>query len=172
MAGPFSPRNVTRRHQWTSGSLPLDRPGAPTELIRTRFDEGHGRFAPDGRWLAYTGDYEGHWEVYAGPYPPTGVRWQVSVSGGSQPRWRRDGKELFYLAMDGTLMSVDTVLTPEFRAGQPRALFKTAVDPFVAVRNHYVVAADGKRFLFVNPAGDDGPGSMTVVLNWAAERQP
>ena len=153
--------------------MPLDRPGAPrTELIRTRFNEGQGRFAPDGRWLAYTGDYEGHWEVYVGPYPPTGVRWQVSVSGGSQPRWRADGKELFYLALDGTLMSVDTVLSPEFRAGQPRPLFKTAVDPFAAVRSHYAVAADGKRFLFVNPAGDDGPGSMTVVLNWAAERQP
>jgi hypothetical protein len=106
------------------------------------------------------------------PYPPTGVRWQVSVSGGSQPNWRADGKELFYLAPDGTLMSVDTVLGPEFKAGQPKGLFKTAVDPSTPVRSHYAVAPDGKRFLFVNPAGDSGPGGITVVLNWAAERQP
>ena len=164
---------MTRRHQGTSCNGHSTGPEhRQPSFVRTRFAEGQGRFAPDGRWLAYAGGYEGHWEVYVVPEPPTGRRWQVSVSGGTQPRWRADGKELFYLALDGTLMSVDTVLSPEFRAGAPRGLFKTAVDPSATVRSHYVVTADGKRFLFLNPAGDDGPGSLTVVLNWAAERQP
>jgi serine/threonine protein kinase/Tol biopolymer transport system component len=129
------------------------------------------RFSPDGRWLAYwvgTADRE---EIRVEPHPPTGARWLVAPNA-YQPRWRRDGKELFYLAMNGTLMAVDTTLGPtQFRASTPRALFKTTLEsPWMwgpHARNLYDVAPDGKRFLVAVPVGASGPTPTTVILNWA-----
>ncbi len=129
----------------------------------------HATFSPDGRWIAYT-SVPGPEQIEVEPFPATGARWQVSVAGGVQPRWRADGKELFYLAADRSLMAVDTVLGPgEFNAGPPRALFKTAVNLYVGMGKSYVVAADGQRFLFPQPVQESGPTPVVVVLNWAAE---
>ena len=105
------------------------------------------------------------------PYPDTGARWQISASG-TQPRWRPDGKELFYLALDGKLMAVDVEATSRgLTVGPPRALFSTLVNPVEITRNSYVVARGGQRFLFANPVQESGPAPITIVLNWAAEHQ-
>jgi eukaryotic-like serine/threonine-protein kinase len=149
--------------------LPLQGEKTPTDLVRTPRFEVQAQFSPDGRWLAYIEG--GRNEVYVQPHPDTGARWQISASG-RQPRWRPDGKELFYLALDGKLMAVDIVATARgLTVGRPRALFSTLVNPMGRTRNSYVVGRSGERFLFANPVRESGPAPVTIVLNWAAERQ-
>jgi Tol biopolymer transport system component len=151
--------------------LPLQGGKTPTDLVRTPRFEAQAQFSPDGRWLAYGGGEGSSFEVYVEPYPDTGARWQISASG-RQPRWRPDGKELFYLALDGKLMAVDVEATARGVAlGPPRALFSTLVNPTERTRNSYVVGRSGQRFLFPNPVQQGGPAPITIVLNWAAEHQ-
>ena len=151
--------------------LPLQGEKAPTDLVRTPRHEYQAQFSPDGRWLAYGALEGGKYDVYVQPYPDTGARWQISASG-TQPRWRPDGKELFYLALDGKLMAVDIEATSRgLTVGPPRALFSTLVNPVEITRNSYVVARGGQRFLFANPVRESGPAPITIVLNWAAEHQ-
>ena len=101
------------------------------------------------------------------PGPPSGGKFQVSTAGGADPAWRRDGRELFYLAEDGKLMAVEVKLAPKFEAGVPRALFETPVrsNPR-SIRNWYTVAADSQRFLFNIPAEQMTLAPITVVVNW------
>ena len=151
--------------------LPLQGEKTPADLVRTPRAEYQAQFSPDGRWLAYGASEGGKFEVYVQPYPDTGARWQISASG-RQPRWRSDGKELFYLAQDGKLMAVDIEATARgLTVGPPRALFPTLVNAVELTRNSYVVARGGQRFLFVNPVQESGPAPVTIVLNWAAEHQ-
>lgn len=129
------------------------------------------QFSPDGRWLAYGAGEGAKFEVYVQPYPDTGARWQISASG-TEPRWRPDGKELFYLALDGKLMAVDIEATARgLTSGPPRALFPTLVNPVSNEWNPYVVARGGQRFLFANPVQESGPAPVIIVLNWAAEHK-
>ena len=152
--------------------LPLKGDKKPTELVRTPADEFQAQISPDGHWLAYMAFESGKGDVYVQPFPALGPRWQVSVAGGFQPRWRRDGKELFYLAPDATLMAVDIASTPSrFVAGRPKPLFAARVRAVVWTRNEYVVAPDGQRFLFAQSVEESGPPAITVVLNWAAEHK-
>jgi len=151
--------------------LPLQGEKTPADLVRTPRNEYQPQFSPDGRWLAYGALEGGNYGVYVQPYPDTGARWQISGSG-IQPRWRRDGKELFYLAPDGRLMAVDIEGTPRgLTVGPPHALFSTLGNPTEPTRNSYVVARDGQRFLFANPVQQSGPAPVTIVLNWAVERR-
>jgi Tol biopolymer transport system component len=151
--------------------LPLQGERTAAELVRTPHPEYQPQFSPDGRWLAYGAGEGRQNEVYVQPYPDTGARWQISASG-AQPRWRPDGKELFYLALDGKLMAVDIEAKARgLTVGPPRALFSTLVNPLADARNSYVVARGGQRFLFVNPVRGSGPAPVTIVLNWAAEHQ-
>jgi Tol biopolymer transport system component len=91
--------------------LPLQRPHKPFPFARTESSERNGQFSPNGRWIAYDSDETGSYQVYVqaffGEERPTSAKWQISVSGGSQPRWRQDGKEIFYLSTDRKLMSVE-----------------------------------------------------------------
>ncbi len=99
----------------------------PLALADTPANEDQGQFSPDGRWVAYTSNESGLSEIYVIPFPPTpnGGRWMVSRGGGVQPRWRRDGRELFYISPDWTMMAVPVNSTPVFHAGTPQALFNT-----------------------------------------------
>ncbi len=158
---------ITPRDLW---ALPLAGDRKPLPIAQTEFDETQGHFSPDGKWVAFVSNETGRYEVYVQPFPggPSGpgAKWQVSTSGGVQPQWRRDGKELFFLGLDRKLMAVEIQTTAAFRAGSLQALFQWQVSGFGAVRGAYVAAADGRRFLVIKPLLETTP--ITVVLNWAA----
>jgi Tol biopolymer transport system component len=146
--------------------------GAKTvPFVQTAFNEQQGRFSPDGRWVAYVSNQSGASDVYVRAFAPdfsaasagTGGSVLVSRGGGTAPRWRGDGREIFYLAADGKMMAVDVAAAPEFQAGTPKPLFQTPAGAIVGD-----VSADGKRFLLVSPAGPSASAPFTVVLNWSA----
>ena len=117
--------------------------------METPFREGTGRFSPDGRWLAYTSDDQGRFEVSVQTFPASGGKWQVSTNGGIQPWWRSDGKELYYLSNDGKLMAVEVKPGDSFEATAPRTLFDLAPARALGGLSSYAVTAAGDRFLFV-----------------------
>ena len=140
----------------------------PVPLLHTRFNERGARVSPDGRWMAYYSNESGRDEVYVRSFPSLNGKWQVSVGGGSEPVWSRDGKELFYRA--ATLVAVGVTTSPPFSFGPPRPLFP---DRFVLSlsRNHtgFDVSRDGKRFLMVKaaePVSVSMPASLVIVQNW------
>jgi hypothetical protein len=138
-------------------------------FLQTEFTEMHGSLSPNGRFIAYTSDQSGRFEVYVQTFSDRTGRWQISAKGGSEPTWRRDGKELFYVAADRQMMSVQVDMDAIFDAGVPRALFPTHIPALsTPYRSNYVPAADGQRFL-VNTVveGSDAP-PITVVLDWMA----
>jgi len=145
-------------------AIPLsgDREPIPVLEASLNIDEPH--VSPDGRWLAYTADETGRYEIYLQPFLTTGERIRISTNGGGQPRWRKDGKELFYLALDGTLMAVDIEGGNNLKAGIPKPLFKVAgtVNPNL---DEFVVTGDGQRFLVITEA-DAALAPFHVILNW------
>ncbi len=147
--------------------LPLFGDGKPYSLLQSPFSEYQGHFAPDGKSFAYTSNESGRSEVYVQSFPPSGGKWQVSTGGGAQPHWRRDGKELFYIAPDRKLMAVDVKLGSTFETSAPKTLFQTKVVRYEAP-NRYVVAGDGQRFLVNSPIEEVSQTPITVVLNWTA----
>jgi serine/threonine protein kinase/Tol biopolymer transport system component len=142
----------------------------PVPFANTRYNEIQGQFSPDSRWVAYSSDETGTYEIYIRPFPPDdrrGGKVLVSSAGGLQPRWRGDGKELFYVTPGGKLTAVDIRTEPSVQPGAPHVLFESRVSgsaPFF----RYDVTRDGKRFLIVNPAleSTSAPVPITVVLNW------
>ncbi len=151
--------------------LPVAGDGKPIPFIKATFGVDHGQFSPEGRWVAYSSNESGKWEVFVIPFPGPGGKWQVSTAGGSEPRWRRDGKELFYLAPDGKLMAVEVKEGPTFEAGAARPLFQTRRREHVSSTDlfSYDVSADGQRFLVNTDVGEVTSSPLTVVLNWTAE---
>jgi Tol biopolymer transport system component len=133
-----------------------------------------GQLSPDGRWLAYTTNASGLFQVMVQPFAPAfekplAAKWQISTAGGAQPRWRGDGKELYYMAPDGKLMAVEVkAMRESFEHGTPRALFRSRADaPTGAVSWSYVPSPDGNRFLIRTPAGAAAESPvLTVVVNW------
>lgn len=105
--------------------------------------------------------------MYVQSFPTTGGKWQISTTGGAQPHWRRDGKELFYIAANRKLMAVEVTLGSTFATGAPQPLFQTQVARYDAP-NRYVVAGDGQRFLVNSPVEEINQTPITVVLNWIA----
>ena len=145
--------------------LPMSEGDKPFPVLQTDFVETRGQFSPDGKWLVYASNESGETEVYVQNFPPSGGKWLISTNGGSQPRWRADGKELFYVAPDKTLMAVGINATSTFEMSKPVPLFTTQVSSYTAP-NRYVVSADGQRFLVNSPAGETSRTPITVVLNW------
>jgi Tol biopolymer transport system component len=136
----------------------------PNVYLGTQFIETSGRFSPDGKWVAYHANEGSGPDVYIAPFPPTGARWQVSSGGGISPKWRRDGKELFYIlpSLNSTVMAVPVTLgtTPEI--GQPAKLFDFRISqPGVSL---YDVTADGRRFLLISRIGDEPPPAPLIVV--------
>ena len=120
-------------------------------------------FSPDGRWIAYVSDESGRGEVYVQSFPLSGEKRQISTNGGSEPSWRKDGLELFYLAADRNLTAVPLKLGAKVEAGWPKPLFAV---PDSARRYSYAATGDGRRFLVTRTAGEMPP--LTVVVNWQA----
>jgi Tol biopolymer transport system component len=141
--------------------VPVTGDRKPVALLRTPFNETDARCSPDGRWVAYTSDESGRPEVYVTKFPSAEGKWPISTGGGSQPRWRGDGTELFYLAPDRTLTAVRVRTGAAFDAG--------GVTPLFRVRGtSYDVTVDGERFVANDPVGPMTSQPITVVLNWMA----
>jgi Tol biopolymer transport system component len=139
----------------------------PWAFLKTEFEERHGQFSPDGRWVAYRSDESGRLEVYVRPFPGPGGQWQVSTAGGIAPRWRPDGKELYYIAPDSRMMAVPiTTQGATLEPGTPVALFQTRIFGGGAYpnRQQYDVAPDG-RFL-INTAEETDASPITLLQNW------
>ncbi len=153
-------------------ALPLGGDRKPFPILQTRFNERWGRLSPDGRWLAYASDEGSRLDVYArsftGAPSGSGSMWQVSTNGGGAPVWRRDGRELFYVSLDRTLMSVEIIPGAAFRAGASKPLFKVRIEPNQGFGSSYDVSPDGRRFLVATQSVAADSGSITVVENWAA----
>jgi Tol biopolymer transport system component len=151
-------------------ALPIGQPGAqPMALWQTPAASSQGEFSPDGHWVAITANDSGQSEIYVIPFPPSAneKKWVVSTGGGVMPRWRRDGKELFYISPDWKMMAVDVNTQPTFRSGTPRALFDTEMVD-TGIRNgpmSWDVAPDGKRFLIITDKTQE-TSSLNVILNW------
>ena len=150
--------------------LPMSQTEKPRPFLATPSNERHGQFSPDVRWVAYMSDESGAPEIYVRRFPEGDLKWRVSTHGGAQPRWRRDGKELFYLAPDGKLMSAAVKAgAASFETHEPRPLFNTGIArAFIDRRNHYDVSSDGQRFLVNISDEDRNAAPITVVLNWNA----
>jgi dipeptidyl aminopeptidase/acylaminoacyl peptidase len=153
-------------------ALPVVGDRTPLPVAQSRFNEGDGRFSPDGRWIAYASDESGRSEIYIQPFPGPGDKTQVSTAGGAQPRWRADGRELFYIALDAQLMAVPMQLPSTERAitaGPPVPLFVTHIGGAIqrgrSNYSQYVVARDGQRYLMKTVSEDTPP--ISVILNWA-----
>jgi len=162
---------------WT---LPLDlsdpdhpKPGKPEPFLRTPAQELRPAFSPDGRWIAYTSDESGRYEIYVRPYPGPGGKWQISTTGGNPPIWSRDGRELFFETLDNRIMVTDyTVTGSSFVSGKPRLWSETQIRATGAVAN-LDLAPDGKRFaVFPMPdpnAEETGSVHVTFLLNFFDE---
>ena len=151
--------------------LPLEGERKPVPYLQTEFNEVMGQFSPDGRWVAYVSNESGRGEIYVQPYPADGGKWQVSTDGGRQPRWRADGKELFYLTADDRVMAAEIEAGETFQPGVPHMLFRApGVNPLLPDNfYHYDVSDDGQRFLIDVAAEESQQSPVTIVLNWQAE---
>jgi Tol biopolymer transport system component/predicted Ser/Thr protein kinase len=141
--------------------LPVDEPAKAKPFVQTPFDETRAVFSPDGRRVAYVSEESGRPEITVCGFPDCSNRRQISTGGGTRPRWRADGRELFYAARGGKLMVVDVGSNGEF--GAPKELFQ------VRGAGDYAVARDGQRFLVAVGLEDPTTAPATVVLNWTAD---
>jgi Tol biopolymer transport system component len=152
----------------------LDMPGLRTSaLFKGTATTKSAQFSPDRKWVAYTSNENGEWEIYVTSFPDGRGKWQISSGGGVQPRWRGDGKELFYLASDGKMMAVPVTIGEHFDAGAPQALFQANARTEVAGSEliTYDVTKDGLRFLMNTPMEKAQTQPMTIVLNWPSLMQ-
>jgi Tol biopolymer transport system component len=143
----------------------------PVKFLNTEFREFQGQISPDGHWMAYTSDETRQREVYVRPFPASEGKWRISTAGGEQPRWRGDGKELFFVAADGKLTAVAVKASvgakPSFELEALEPLFDAHLVATGSNAYQYDVTSDGKRFLVdTNSVGVSGP--LTVVVNWSA----
>jgi Tol biopolymer transport system component len=137
--------------------------------LDTTFTEKQARLSPDGRWVAYESNESGRLEVYVRGFPPRGGKWRVSTDGGVSSTWSRNGKELFYIAPDNTLMSVPITAGETFQTGPPTPLFKLPGTLLsLSVTGQYDVAPDGRRFLMNFNRETEGQKLITLVANWTS----
>ena len=137
-------------------------------IVQTNADEGNARFSSDGRWVVFTSNETGRYEVYVQPFPgPAAKSAPISTNGGINPQWRSDGKEIFYLGLDNRLMAVPVTLhtNAQVESGVPVALF--ALRP----RSEYEASRDGERFLIHSLTEDASSSPITIVLNWAGRKK-
>ena len=142
-------------------------------LLQAKWTVRNAQFSPDGRWVAYASNETGNMEIYVSPFPAANSKWQVSTAGGQEPKWRQDGKELFYVSPEGKMMSVEVKTGASFENGSPVALFQTHRRRPISVLDvfSYDVSSDGRRFLIATKV-DEGPAApLSIFLNWASEME-
>jgi Tol biopolymer transport system component len=147
--------------------LPLEGERNPRPFLKTPFNEDQAVISPNGRWVAYRSDESGREEIYVATFPQLSGKWQVSIDGGAEPQWRRDGKELFFTIAGRKMMAAEVKTNPgAFEADAPKLLFEIPLG--APGRNRFVVTGDGQRFLVVTRL-EDMLAPINVALNWAAE---
>jgi hypothetical protein len=141
--------------------------GEPTRFLTSNGSESNGQISPDGKWVSYASDESGNWEIYVTSFPGAAGKWQLSRGGGTEPRWRGDGKEIFYIAPGGMLMAVPVNAEGIFATGTPTPLFQirgrapiSSTDVFT-----YDVAKDGKRFLVNRYVKPEHVPPLTILLD-------
>lgn len=152
-------------------ALPLDGDDKPFPVLRTRFEERDAQFSPDGKWFAYHSNDSGQHEVYVQPFRGLGERVRISTDGGVQARWRDDGRELFYVTLDGQLVAVPMAVRTDGLAVQPGTavpLFRARVGSAQDIARHnYIVAAGGRRFM-IDAVVEQTAGPISLIVNWKA----
>jgi Tol biopolymer transport system component len=144
---------------WT---LPMIGDHKPMLYLRRTGEMRGGCFSPDGRWVAYQSDESSRYEIYVQSFPAGAEKVQISTNGGTRPKWRADGKELYYLTLTGTLMAVPVKPGPAFAAGVPETLFQTWSSGILL---GYAASRDGGRFVFLAPEEERAAEPVTVILN-------
>jgi Tol biopolymer transport system component len=142
--------------------LPLQGEGRPSAWASTRFFESSPRFSPDGRWIAYQSDESGVPEIYVALTQGGGGKRRISPSGGQYPRWRADGKELYYAGPGDFIMAAPMTPGARLEAGDPVPLFR------VDGMSNYDVTGDGSRFLVSSSSDPDEDSQVRVIVNWPA----
>jgi len=146
--------------------MPLSARKKPFPFIENEFDKGFPTFSPDGRWLAYSSSESGRFEVYVTPFPGAKSKWQVSGSGGTFPRWRADGKEIFYLGADHRIRATEIAARgSSVRIGSTEMLFRVQTVPLPI--SPFDVTADGRRFLMnAMPSVQEDQEPVALLINW------
>jgi Tol biopolymer transport system component len=153
--------------------VPMTGERKPLPAVQTAGDQFGGEISPDGRWLAYESNESGRFDVYLQPFPDAGGKWQVSLAGGTQARWSRDGRELYFVAPDARLMAAPVRASADGKTldlGSPVPLFRPRLASGAGAtpgRAQYAVAPDG-RFLMNTVVEDTAASPITVIVNWAA----
>jgi hypothetical protein len=160
-------------HQGAIKAIDLRSGGDPITILKVQSMKVQPHLSPNGRWLAYVTEERGRYQVIVQTFPdPTRGKWQVTEKGGVEPRWSRDGSELFYLALDGKLMAVPIKAGESFDYGAPVELFQTPLNALVGSSHRYDVAP-GQRFLLnvplVGPNNETNSPPITAVINWTAD---
>jgi Tol biopolymer transport system component len=147
--------------------MPLYGDRKPFVLVDTPFEERDARFSPDGRWVVYQSNDSGRFEIYAQSFLLPGERRRLSRQGGVQPRWRADGRELFYVNLDGDLMAIPTDVVPgAMHTGPEVRLFRAPIGETLDIALHrYVASRDGQRFL-IDTVVEESAAPIVVILNW------
>jgi eukaryotic-like serine/threonine-protein kinase len=154
--------------------VPLFGDRKPFPFVQGTYDARGGRFSPNGRYIAYTSNETGDYEVYVQTFPEHGGKWQVSSAGGRNPEWRSDGKELYFLS-GKRLMAVDVNTSgPQFEAAVPKPLFQAPFRPALGIYLNavYRPSADGQRFLAITTIEQQSSSPISVVMNWPADLKP
>jgi Tol biopolymer transport system component len=154
---------------WDIWTCEPDDPAPAKVLLQSPANDRFPSFSPDGRWLAYMSTESGRAEVYVQELGGAGGKWQISVNGGAFPRWRADGKELFFQAPDQSLVAVPIQAAATFQPGAPAALFRIPLVTGQYATTTWFPTADGQRFYVLTPAQGIRPPRITLVTNWTAE---
>ncbi|HEY1468247.1 MAG TPA: protein kinase [Candidatus Acidoferrum sp.] len=164
--GNFLAYHEASQSGWAIWMLPFNGDRKPYRFRNSEFSEREPNFSPDGKWLAYCSNESGEYKTYVVPFPGPGGKWQVSPGGGCNPRWRRDGKEIFYFSPDNKVMSADVRTSgSKFEVGAIHTLFETRS---YGIFGRYDVTADGQRFIVLYEAAQP-TAAVTLVVNWDAE---
>jgi hypothetical protein len=141
--------------------------GEPTRFLSGNSSDTNGQISPDGKWVAYASDESGNWEIYVTSFPGATGKWQVSRGGGAEPRWRGDGKEIFYIGPNGMLTAVSVDAAGVFVTGTPTPLFQIRARAPISSTDifTYDVAKDGKRFLVNRYERPEHIPPLTILLN-------
>jgi tricorn protease-like protein len=165
-------RVQSRAHLWVAR---LDGDKVLRPYLDSPYNETQAQLSPDGRWIAYTSNESGHDEVYVQSFPVPGRKRQLSTAGGAMPRWRADGKELFFLARNQHITAVPVTDSASLTLGAPKTLFRTRLvvegSESIGLPTRYDVSPEGERFLVRYPTSDPG-APITVVINWRAALRP